>query len=674
DELSVADFEMASGGVSLTAQLTEPVSAPSLETAFPIALTVDGRLENLGESLRPWLPEVVGDLEGRITGSALAAVGRTSGSLSQADFKLTQPRIHYGDAWYRQPEVDVAFQGIYAWPSGNLHAETFTATGQSLSLAVRGDASPEKTHLEVAWDADLRGLSESVERTLAHAAMKRPGETSTNPTVRPIAFRSGGDDRQSLHGTSRGKLTAIRVEGGWVFDAEANGENVAIVSSTRKPTTSGSAIQSGLRGRGSQASLETLWAERKLRMVGSLRYDDTSARLSFDRVDVTTDWLAGSYGGEVQLGAVPSIRCSGPTQIQMERFAQRISAVSGVPCVAEGIHKSNWAFQYGSQKADEATTFKAQGSIGWDALSVPTLEMGPVVVPLSVDLDKTQFGRVQIPVRTVAMRPNQLPSSASFSEPSAAILSVAGQVRYAASPVLVELEKGSTVTDLRVTSDAASSWLRYLAPLAADATRIDGVMNARVEEALIAVDDPAKSRVRGALKINGLSMSSGPTANLLIQGIDQIKSLGKLSGAQPGGGTVPSMTLIKMPPQTVEFAMENGVVSHQRMYFDIDRASLMTSGQVGLDSRMNLVAQVPLDPRWLGSDLKGLAGQTITLPITGTLSRPQLDSRGIRALVTELGTRAGAEVMQNRLDGLIQKQFGSSLDQINNGLEKVFGF
>ncbi|MEM6469268.1 MAG: hypothetical protein AAF802_06835, partial [Planctomycetota bacterium] len=212
DELSVADFEMASGGVSLTAQLTEPVSAPSLETAFPIALTIDGRLENLGESLRPWLPEVVGDLEGRITGSALAAVGRTSGSLSQADFKLTQLRIHYGDAWYRQPEVDVAFKGVYAWPSGNLHTETFTATGQSLSLAVRGDASPEKTHLEVAWDVDLRGLSESVERTLAHAAMARPGETSTNPPVRPIAFRSGGDDRQSLHGTSRGKLTAIRVE------------------------------------------------------------------------------------------------------------------------------------------------------------------------------------------------------------------------------------------------------------------------------------------------------------------------------------------------------------------------------------------------------------------------------------------------------------------------------
>ncbi|MGV3486388.1 MAG: hypothetical protein ACO1RT_18360, partial [Planctomycetaceae bacterium] len=63
---------------------------------------------------------------------------------------------------------------------------------------------------------------------------------------------------------------------------------------------------------------------------------------------------------------------------------------------------------------------------------------------------------------------------------------------------------------------------------------------------------------------------------------------------------------------------------------------------------------------WLGSDLKGLAGQSVTLPIDGTLSRPSLDSAGIRKLVADLGTKA----LQSTAESYLEKQLGKGLDKL----------
>jgi hypothetical protein len=131
---------------------------------------------------------------------------------------------------------------------------------------------------------------------------------------------------------------------------------------------------------------------------------------------------------------------------------------------------------------------------------------------------------------------------------------------------------------------------------------------------------------------------------------------------QPPATTEVGKTLMRMPAQTVDFAVNHGVVSHERLFFEIDRAQVVTSGRVSLDGRLNMIAMVPLDERWLGSDLKGLAGQTVTLPIDGTLSRPSLDSRGVAQVITQLGTQA----VQSQAENYLQQQ-------LNRGLERLFG-
>lgn len=668
-ELSSAEFGLLSGGVDLVARLAEPVAKPKLESSFPIALEVDGRLENFSESLRPWLPESLGDLEGRISGSAVAEVSQSSGSLTSADFQLRQPRIHYGNRWYTQPHLNVVFRGVYNWPSGNLHAEELTAVGESISLTARGDAGIEKTHLELAWDANLDGLMRSMETTLAQAAVARTGNETGGGNfqapVRPIGFRNENRDRYGVRGRSWGKLTAIEVQDGWQLQTEANAENLQLVHTT-EPAVGNQSFGSSFADRSTQGTSQTLWTEPKIELVGPVHYDPKTGAVKTDALQITTDWLAGTWGGSVQfMEDQPDIRLAGPTKLRMRVLAERLTQVFGTSCRAEGIHDTNLDLRVGSN-----FQFVTRGSLGWDALEIASVNLGPARIPIEINSNEIQFARSQIPVTGISQS-----ASAAFapsSEPQTASLAVGGQLLYASSPMVLSLEPGTTIDQLRVTPEAASTWLRYLAPLAANATRLEGRMSVNLDQARIVIDQPTASKVRGTLNIQDLTMASGPMADQLIQGVEQIKAIASM-GAGGTPGPTQAKKLITMPPQTVEFAMDGGVVSHQRMYFEIDRASLMTSGQVGMDTRLNLVAQVPLDARWLGSDLKGLAGQTITLPITGSLSRPQLDSRRIRGLMTELGTRAGAEVIQNRLDGLIEKQFGSSLDQINSGLEKVFG-
>ena len=71
---------------------------------------------------------------------------------------------------------------------------------------------------------------------------------------------------------------------------------------------------------------------------------------------------------------------------------------------------------------------------------------------------------------------------------------------------------------------------------------------------------------------------------------------------------------------------------------------------------------IPLDPKWLGSDLQRLAGQTLQLPIIGTLDRPTLDTANLQSILTQLGVQA----IQNDAESFLE-------DQINRGLNKLFG-
>ena len=118
--------------------------------------------------------------------------------------------------------------------------------------------------------------------------------------------------------------------------------------------------------------------------------------------------------------------------------------------------------------------------------------------------------------------------------------------------------------------------------------REDGVrevaVTAEIDEAMIVIDDPQASRASARLNIEGVQMAAGPLTQQIISGVDQLKSLSRALPSQSGASAAATnaTTLITMPPQSVEFLLDQGVVSHKTIFFDMDGAQLVTSGQVGL--------------------------------------------------------------------------------------------
>ena len=339
----------------------------------------------------------------------------------------------------------------------------------------------------------------------------------------------------------------------------------------------------------------------------------------------------------------------------MDQVASRLSQLTGTLIQAEGIQQTPLAIEV-LRGNDGAITFTVDGQLGW--------ELGEVA--------GVQFGESTLPFRLTETSVTVSPSVIPVGQGQ---LNLAGEVYYRPGPVWMRLQPGVVASSVRLTPEMTDRWLKYLAPLAADTATIDGTISAEIDEAMIVIDDPPSSRASGRLNIEGVQMSAGPLTQQIINGVDQLKALSQVIPGQTAAAdsSTDSTKLITMPPQSVEFLLERGVVSHKTIFFEIDRARLVTSGQVGLDGRLSLVAQIPLDRRWLGTDLQGLAGQGVSLPITGTLSRPRLDSSGVRQVVAQLTT----QTIESVGDTFLKKQIDRSEDyigeQIGRGLDKLFG-
>ena len=679
--LSSANVAIASGGVLLKALLLQPVDRPTADSVFPVRLETDGRLENLSESLGPWLPDELVGAEGRLSGNVVGNLSRFGGTVSSAEFEVLQPRISYGDRWYSQPKLTLDFDGVLELPAGSFSTPSTSIVGESISLAIRGDMMPKKTNLDIAWKADLEGLQDSVGSTIARAA--------SMPKIQPIGFRPIENESYRIAGRCEGEINVSDTSSVWNIKSELSGEDLRIYKNSASivpPGTSAGAFQvkPKLRGRYAGSGLgaaelgrgvgEVIWSEPRLKINGPLSYSAETGRVELGAQQVACDWFAGSLSGFVESTSAggTAIALSGPSRTKLDVLALRLSSYLGSIIRAEGIHESEIALTVNVPVKGDLT-FDLQTDIGWNACEVAGVRLGQSKLPLRVTTDQVRIDRATIPVLEIGPETSSVASQSNTAITQDFAKATLGATVDLNDPDMpIRLDRGSSIQSLRITPQAAENWLKYLAPLAAGATRIDGVVSAVFDEAILRTDDPTASTIRGNLEIGSMTLSSGPLANQLVQGVRQIKSMTRLTGGRVEA--VAPTTLIEMPPQSVPFVLADKTVAHQRMYFTVDRAEMMTSGSVGVDTSLSIVAQVQLDQRWLGSDLKGLAGQNLAFPITGTISRPRLDETALRRVMAELVPKAGAEVLQNRLDGLIQKQFGDQINQLNSGLEKVFGF
>ena len=188
----------------------------------------------------------------------------------------------------------------------------------------------------------------------------------------------------------------------------------------------------------------------------------------------------------------------------------------------------------------------------------------------------------------------------------------------------VVIEPGVLIDDLELTPEISNDILKYIAPVLADASSVEGNFSLLLEEARLPLSDLSSAHIKGIFNIHAVHVGANNLVKQILIGI-----------GLPG-----SIQLIEESP--VHFEMAEGAVWHQGLRFEVGTLSVETSGYVGLDQSLDLVATVTLPEFGKRDSLlaDSLSRRQIKIPIQGTLSAPLASGSGLldegRELLSEL--------------------------------------
>jgi hypothetical protein len=104
--------------------------------------------------------------------------------------------------------------------------------------------------------------------------------------------------------------------------------------------------------------------------------------------------------------------------------------------------------------------------------------------------------------------------------------------------------------------------------------------------------------------------------------------------------------------------MVDGRIYHRGLELVFPDFTLRTYGSVGLDESLAIMAELPVPPKWIGNNTLGqaLQGQTIQLPIGGTLRSPKIDQQAL--------AQANARFLGKAASGVLKQELFRQIDRV----------
>jgi hypothetical protein len=232
------------------------------------------------------------------------------------------------------------------------------------------------------------------------------------------------------------------------------------------------------------------------------------------------------------------------------------------------------------------------------------------------------------------------------------------RLRLGQSPLILLIDQGRVVENLQITDQMSSTWLQFVAPLFAQATRIDGRFSLNLGRAEVPLAAPETGRLAGTLHIHSARLRPGPMFDQFLFLAQQIQALIE---ARPLAqvGTLPRSGLVEVEPQAVPFQMMDGRVYHRDLTLNVRGVRIRTTGSVGLDHSLKMVAEVPIQDEWgrRGGLLASLGGKTLKIPIRGNLGRPEFDDRVLRQVARSVAEGAAGRLIEGGLNRAFEEIF-----------------
>ncbi len=279
----------------------------------------------------------------------------------------------------------------------------------------------------------------------------------------------------------------------------------------------------------------------------------------------------------------------------------------------------------------------ATTQLAWSQAEVVGIQIGESVVPVEIRGGR-MASKAEMPVSGGALRWDL-------------------KTDLAAEEMVIDVAPMTVIDNVALTEQMCKGWLKYIAPMVAEAASVDGRLTLELTEARLVPNNPAAQTVSGTLQIFNARVGPGPLSTGVLAVVSQVEAVRK---GQIGQASTYEKRWLDLPEQRIAFRMVDGQVYHENLNVRVGDVQISTAGSVGVDGQMNLVASMPIPDDWADKSplLQGLRGQSLQFPMGGSLSQPQINTDFLRQF--------GREAVRGAAQGLLQQG-------LSKGLGRLFG-
>ncbi len=361
--------------------------------------------------------------------------------------------------------------------------------------------------------------------------------------------------------------------------------------------------------------------EPRIQLAARGNYQPQARQLQLEQLELTSSMLTANVAGRVgPAGGVNNADLKGQINYDLERLAGLVRPWLGAGIRITGRGSSPVWYRGPFTLAAGS----AAAGLKWDSADVYGLQLGR--------------GELKATMAEGAVRIEPLDLAVGQGR-----MHLAPTVRLTPDPIEIGLPKGLLAERIQVTPELCAAVLKYIAPVLADVTESQGTFSVDLAGGRIPLGDMAKAEVAGRFTIHSMQVGPGPL----------VRQLAVFLGRE---------TPAKLRQEsTVLFRMIGGRVYHQGLELIFPEFTVRTHGSVGLDQTMNLMAEMPVPPKWLANTprlAESFRNQTISVPIAGTLSQPRLDQKAMADLSRQFLQKAAGNMLEGGLNKQFERLFG----------------
>ncbi|MBL9161994.1 MAG: hypothetical protein JNL18_04545 [Planctomycetaceae bacterium] len=673
--IETASLMMRGPADTLSVELLEPLAViddesswlPQLNGECYLKLNGNGPLEQWAGRLRPWVNGVPEQLAGQSTISAQLRAAPGLLQVDQSKISIQNFAAKVGATQIVEAGIEAA--GDFRWETATRQfaSKAYQLSSSSIAFGTRdvsvqfADAGPPLARGDVAFRGDFDRLAAWGDLLGAQGGGLRP----RGQFVGRLQLASDAQRATATLNASAEPLQLVNSADGTIAWNEPKVDLATVAAYTNADDR----LQlSGINVTGKTVKMEGSGVVEQLRTAGVVRGD---VNLTYDAAELAQ--LLTAYLG-------PNVQITGANQARLQATGQLYASRDGLNSTGPAPSTSNSApsatpSAFASTQQPASSTlphwsrrWQLATQTGWTAANVFGLPIGPAQLAASVRDGQAQFSPLELTVGPTGK------------------VSLTPRILLDANPQMLELAPGQAITNVAISAEVSDRMLKYAAPIVAGAARTEGSFSFFLNGAQIPLRQPKTGKLEGRLTVHNLAVTPGPMIQDIANLIKQVDALSKngqnlgqnltqnlnqgLGNLNQGIGSILGAVSpqkpaaaepikgITMSEKAIDVTIAEGRVYHKNLEFLIDDVPVRSNGSVGFDETLNLMIEIPIQQKWVGSKpaLQSLVGQVIQIPVAGTFAKPQVDNRAVGSFV--------AQAAQQAAGGIIGEEINKAFDKI----------